>query len=216
VIYGGKYKMTDKTYDKPMKYESADSFQKFTIFDNISPDKRTIKKAAEISLEKEGVSNDDETYETLLKKRVSAFENLSARWFWIERSLMHDTDKLTEQREKHKKEFEEINQVLIESFKLIIYSCKNRLEDLNDGIALKVNGEPYSLRSLILMTSDITLTLKTANEQIRLCYGLSTDNKNIKFDGEVNKKLNVTTNTLDMIKEVDEDLADLYEPNTEY
>ena len=129
---------------------------------------------------------------------------------------MHDTDKLTEQREKHKKEFEEINQVLIESFKLIIYSCKNRLEDLNDGIALKVNGEPYSLRSLILMTSDITLTLKTANEQIRLCYGLSTDNKNIKFDGEVNKKLNVTTNTLDMIKEVDEDLADLYEPNTEY
>lgn len=208
--------MTDKTYDKPMKYESADSFQKFTIFDNISPDKRTIKKAAEISLEKEGVSKSDETYETLLKKRVSAFENLAARWFWIERSLMHDTDKLTEQREKHKKEFEEINQVLIESFKLIIYSCKKRLEDLNDGIALKVNGEPYSLRSLILMTSDITLTLKTANEQIRLCYGLSTDNKNIKFDGEVNKKLNVTTNTLDMIKEVDEDLADLYEPNTEY
>lgn len=208
--------MTDKTYDKPMKYESADSFQKFTIFDNISPDKRTIKKAAEISLEKEGMSNSDETYETLLKKRVSAFENLSARWFWIERSLMHDTDKLTEQREKHKKEFEEINQVLIESFKLIIYSCKNRLEDLNDGIALKVNGEPYSLRSLILMTSDITLTLKTANEQIRLCYGLSTDNKHIAFEGEVNKKLTMTKNTLEKIKEVDEELADLYEPNTEY
>ena len=208
--------MTDKPYDKPMKYESADSFQKFTIYDNISPDKRTIKKAAEISLEKEGMSNSDETYETLLKKRVSAFENLSARWFWIERSIMHDTDKLTEQREKHQKEFEEINQVLIESFKLIIYSCKNRLEDLNDGIALKVNGEPYSLRSLILMTSDITLTLKTANEQIRLCYGLSTDNKHIAFEGEVNKKLTMTKNTLEKIKEVDEELADLYEPNTEY
>lgn len=208
--------MTDKPYDKPMKYESADSFHKFTIFDDISPNERTIEKAAEISLEEEGVTKSDEDYETLLKKRTSSFTNLSARWFWIERSLIHDTDKLTEQRQKHKKEFEDVNQILIDSFKQVIHLCKNRLDALNDDIVLKANGQPYSIMSLIKMTYDITLTLKTANEQIRLCFGLSTDNKHIAFNGEVNKKLTVTKNTIDKIREVDEELADLYEPNTEY
>ena len=218
----GETIMTDKTYNKPMKYESADSFHKFTIFDNISPNERTIERAAEIILAEQGVTKSDQNdetakkYEAELKKLISSLKNLSARWFWIERSLMHDSDKLIEQREKHKQDFDEINGVLIESFKLVIYSCKRRLEDLNEGLITKSNGEEYSPLSLVKMVYDITLTLKTANEQIRLCYGLSTDNKNIKFDGEVNKKLNITTNTFDMIKEVDEALADLYEPNTEY
>lgn len=208
--------MTDKPYNKPMKGESAKSFHKFTIFDNISPNERTIEKTAEIILEQQGVTKNDKNYQTELKKMITSLTNLSTRWFWIERSLMHDSDKLVEERNKHQKEFDEINITLIESFKLVIFSCKQRLEDMNNGLIVKSNGETYSPLSLVKMTYDITLTLKTANEQIRLCFGYSTDNKNIKFDGEVNKKLNVTTNTLDMIKEVDEDLADLYEPNTEY
>lgn len=214
--------MTDKTYDKPMKYESADSFQKFTIYDNLPPNKRTIEKTAKIILAEQGVTKTDQNDETAkkydaeLKKLISSLKNLSARWFWVERSIMHDTDKLTEQREKHQKDFEETNQILIESFRLVIQTCRDRLISLNDEIVLKSNGQPYSIMSLIRMTYDITLTLKTANEQIRLCYGLSTDNKHIAFEGEVNKKLTMTKNTLEKIKEVDEELADLYEPNTEY
>lgn len=210
--------MKKKTYDKPMKGESTKSFKKFKIYDNLPPENRTIEKVAEILLEKEEkVTKSDKNYEPLLKKMITSLTNLSSRWFWVERSLMHDSEKLIEEQNKHKKEFDEVNKTLIECFKLIINSCKKRLIDLNNGLIFKANGEPYSQLSLVKMTYDITLTLKTANEQIRLCFGLSTDNKHVAFEGEVNQKLDVTTtNTLDMIKEVDEELAELYEPNTEH
>ncbi len=36
-------KTIGKTYDKPLKGESAKSFKKYKIYDNLPPDTRTIK-----------------------------------------------------------------------------------------------------------------------------------------------------------------------------
>lgn len=209
-------KTIGKTYDKPLKGESAKSFKKYKIYDNLPPDTRTIKKVAEIIIE-EDVSKSDKNYENRLKKLISSLENLSARWFWEERSLMHDADKLLKEAEKHKQEYKEVNGQLIKCFKMIIDSCEKKLIDVNENTPLKENGEPYSIVTLIKLTYEVAVTLKIANEQIRLCFGLPTDNTKVYHEANVNKNISVgSTNTIDIIREVDEELADLYEPNTEY
>lgn len=207
----------NKTYDKPMKGESAKSFKKFKFYDNLSPDNRSIKKVAEIILEEEGVTKSDTNYENRLKKLISSLTNLSARWFWEERSLMHDADKLLKEAEEHEQEYKEVNGQLISCFKMIIDSCESKLIDINEGIPTKEDGSAYSIVTLIKLTYEIAVTLKIANEQIRLCFGLPTDNTKVYHEGNINKSISVeSTDTLEMIREVDEELADLYEPNTEH
>ena len=206
-----------KTYDKPMKGESAKSFKKYKIYDNLSPNIRSIKKVAEIILENQSVSKSDKNYENRLKKLISSLENLSARWFWEERSLMHDADKLLKEAEEHEQEYKEVNDQLIKCFKMIIDICENKLIDINERSITKEDGSAYSIVTLIKLTYEITVTLKIANEQIRLCFGLPTDNTKVYHEANVNKNISVeSTDTLEMIREVDEELADLYEPNTEH
>ena len=205
-----------KTYDKPMKGESAKSFKKFKIYDNLSPGERTLEKVAEIVLEEEGVKKSDENYNTKLKKLISSLGNLSSRWFWEIRSSLHDSDKLLKEAEKHEKEFKEINETLINCFKMIISSCENRLIKLNEDVPLKQDGTPFGFTTIVKMTYDITLTLQIANAQIRLCFGLPTDNTKVYHEANVMTMNVEPTDTLEMIREVDEELADLYEPNTEH
>ena len=207
----------EKTYDKPMKGESAKSFKKYKIYENLSPDERTIEKVAVIILEKDSVTKSDQNYDTKLKKLISSLKNLSSRWFWEIRSNLHDSDKLLKEAEKHEKEFNEVNETLIQCFKMIISSCENRLVKLNEDVPLKQDGTPFGFTTIVKMTYDITLTLQIANSQIRLCFGLPTDNTKVYHEANVNKNISVeSTDTLEMIREVDEELADLYEPNTEY
>ena len=207
----------EKTYDKPMKGESAKSFKKYKIYESFAPEKRSLKKTAEIILEKEGMSHNDKNYSTKLKRLITSLENLSARWFWEIRSNLYDSDKLLKEAEKHEKEFKEVNETLIKCFKMIITSCENRLVKLNEDVPLKQDGTPFGFTTIVKMTYDITLTLQIANSQIRLCFGLPTDNTKVYHEANVNKNVSVeSTDTLEMIREVDEELADLYEPNTEY
>lgn len=207
----------EKTYDKPMKGESAKSFKKYKIYENLSPDERTIEKVAVIILEKDSVTKSDQNYDTKLKKLISSLKNLSSRWFWEIRSNLHDSDKLLKEAEKHEKEFNEVNETLIQCFKMIISSCEKRLVKLNEDVPLKQNGTPFGVTTIVKMTYDIALTLQIANSQIRLCFGLPTDNTKVYHEANVNKNISVeSTDTLEMIREVDEELADLYEPNTEY
>lgn len=204
-----------KTYDKPMKGESAKSFKKFKIYDNLPPERRSIEQVAELILEEEGVSKSDSDYSTNIKKLISSLHNLSARWFWEIRSSLHDSDKLLKEAEEHEKEFKEVNATLIECFKMIISSCEKRLLTLTNGAPLKNDGNPYGVTTIVKMLYDITLTLKIANEQIRLCFGLPTDNTKVYHEANVRTVAVDSTDTLEMIREVDEELADLYEPNTE-
>ena len=138
-----------------------------------------------------------------------SLEGLSARWFWVERTLISDTKKLIREQEEHDKEFKEVNRDLIDSFKTIISSCNKRLVNLNQEIVLKVNGEPYSLAAIIKMTQDIATTLKIANEQIRLCFGLSTTNDHININAKVKAEADVTVNLLDNVKRKRKELNDL-------
>lgn len=205
-----------KTYDKPMKGESAKSFKKYKIYDNLSPEIRSIRKVAELLLEEEGMSKSDKNYENRLKKLISSLENLSARWFWEERSLMHDSDKLLKEAEEHEQEYKDVNGQLINCFKMIINSCEQKIIDINEGIPTKEDGSEYSIVTIIKLTYEIAVTLKIANEQIRLCFGLPTDNTKVYHEANVKTMTVEPTDTLEMIREVDEELADLYEPNTEY
>ena len=184
--------MLEKTYDKPMKGESSKSFEKFTIYRDLSPDIRSIKKVAEIILDKDGIGKDREEYNLKFKRMEKSLEGLSLRWFWVERTLINDSERLIQEQKEHEREFKEVNRDLIDSFKMVINFSKKRLIDLNEEVVCKANGEKYSPLSLVKMAQDITTTLKTANEQIRLCFGLSTTNDNININANVNSEVELT------------------------
>lgn len=203
-------KETEKTYDKPMKGESSKVFKRFMIYRNLSPDVRTIEKTADIILQDEGMKKSDENYESAHKKMVSSLGNSSSKWFWVARSLMYDNDLLIKEQLEHDKEFKEVNRELIDNFKEIIHYCNKQLNDLNNGVVKKSDGGDYSAMTLSKMVSDIAFTLKTSNEQIRLCFGRSTDNKHVNMDANVNTTV---SGKVDVDVKLDEmmELADLME-----
>lgn len=206
---------TDKPYDKPMKGESSKMFHRFQVFDNLSPEERSIKRTVEI-LNNEKPPKNSKNKKNSQKVTEDAVYKTSKKWFWNERSLLHDADKRISQLEKHKQDFENVTDDLINSFKELVSYCKDLINEIVNN-PLKTTGEPYSLSTKIKMTYEVSITLKVLNEQIRLCYGYSTTNNDVNLKGEVNTHVAIeSTNTLEMIREVDEELADLYEPNTEY
>lgn len=208
-------KKNDKTYDKPMKGESSKMFHRFQVFDSLPPEERSIKRTAEI-LNNEKNPKNSKNKKNSQKISEEALYKTSKKWFWSERSLLHDTDKRISQLEKHKQDFENVTDDLIKSFRDLVDYCKKLIEDIVEN-PLKNTGEPYSLSTKIKMTYEVSITLKVLNEQIRLCYGYSTTNNDVNLNGAINASVAVEpTDTLEMIREVDEELADLYEPNTEH
>ena len=203
----------DKTYDKPMKGESAKMFARFQIYDNLPPHERNLQKVVDIINKNRQKSAKSKTTK---KITYAAVEGSSTKWFWQERSQLHDIDKRLEQLEKDRTNFNKTNKQVIENLRDIINHCNKLIHEIMAN-PLKVNGEPYSLASKIKMLYEITNTLKIANEQTRLCYGYSTTNNDVKLNADINTKIeSKSTNTIEIIREVDKELADLYEPNTEY
>ena len=203
-----------KTYDKPMKGESSKMFHRFQVYDSLPPEDRSIHRVVEI-LNNEPLPKKSKNKKNRKKITEDAIYKSYKKWFWKERSLLHDTDKRISQLEKDKQDFVKVTDDLIDSFKQLADHCKEIIQELIEG-PLKTNGEPYSLSSKIKMIYEVTITLKIINEQIRLCYGYSTTNNDVKINGEITTVEVESTDTLEMIREVDEELADLYEPNTEY
>lgn len=203
-----------KTYDKPMKGESAKMFHRFQVYDNLPPEERSISRVVEI-LNSEKILKNSKNKKNRQKVTSDAIYKTFKKWFWKERSLLHDTDKRISQLEKDKQDFLKVTDELIDSFKQLANHCKDIIQQLIEG-PKKTNGTPYSLSSKIKMMYEVTITLKIINEQIRLCYGYSTTNNDVNLKGEITTVEVEQTDTLEMIREVDEELADLYEPNTEY
>jgi len=185
------FQMVQKTYDKPMKGESAKMFARFQIYLKLAPEERSYRKVAEILNEKsnhknsQNVNNRQKVTEETLRKNAE-------KWCWKIRAELYDADMRIQQMEKDKAEFNAITDEIIQSYKSIVTQCKNMVQEIAEK-PYKTNGEPYSLASKIKMLYELGATLKVANEQVRLAYGYSTTNNDINIDANVNADVGITT-----------------------
>ena len=75
-----------------MKGESSKSFQRFLIYRNLPPEKRTLKKVMEeLCHQKSPKFNQDN------KVTINSLKKNSERWFWVERAELYDHNKLLQE-----------------------------------------------------------------------------------------------------------------------
>ena len=179
--------MVQQTYDKPMKGESAKMFARFQIYIGLAPEERTYKKVTEI------INSDNNRQNKKNSKKISesTIRTNAEKWCWKSRAELHDAQKLLEQLEQDKKDYKNITDEVIQSYKSIVTQCHNIVADIAEN-PYKTNGEPYSLASKIKMLYEVSVTLKTAHEQVRLAYGYSTTNNDIKLDANVSGEVEIT------------------------
>ena len=179
--------MVQETYDKPMKGESAKMFARFQIYVSLAPEERTYRKVTEI------INSDINRQNKKNSKKISesTIRTNAEKWCWKSRAELHDAQKLLEQLEQDKKDYKGITDEVIQSYKSIVHQCHNIVNDIAEN-PYKTNGEPYSLASKIKMLYEVSVTLKTAHEQVRLAYGYSTTNNDIKLDANVSGEVEIT------------------------
>ena len=179
--------MVQQTYDKPMKGESAKMFARFQIYVSLAPEERTYRKVTEI------INSDINRQNKKNSKKISesTIRTNAEKWCWKSRAELHDAQKLLDQLEQDKKEYKGITEEVIQSYKNIVHQCHNIVTDIAEN-PYKTNGEPYSLASKIKMLYEVSVTLKTAHEQVRLAYGYSTTNNDIKLDANVSGEVEIT------------------------
>ena len=182
--------MVQETYDKPMKGESAKMFARFQIYVSLAPEERTYKKVAEILNEK---SSHKSSQNGNSRKKITeeSLRKNAEKWCWKSRAELHDAQKLLDQLKQDKKDYKGITDEVIQSYKNIVHQCHNIVTDIAEN-PYKTNGEPYSLASKIKMLYEVSVTLKTAHEQVRLAYGYSTTNNDIKLDANVSGEVEIT------------------------
>lgn len=182
--------MVQKTYDKPMKGESSKMFARFQIYVSLAPEERTYKETTK-RINEEIIRKNSEDGRNRKIVSEKTIEKTGEKWCWKSRAELHDANKLLEQMERDKADFKNITDEIIESYKSIITQCKMIVTDIAEN-PYKTNGEPYSLASKIKMLYEVSVTLKTAHEQIRLAYGYSTTNNDVNVNANVSGEVEFT------------------------
>ena len=162
-------------------------FARFQIYVSLAPEERTYRKVTEI------INSDINRQNKKNSKKISesTIRTNAEKWCWKSRAELHDAQKLLEQLEQDKKDYKSITDEVIESYKSVVHQCHNIVNDIAEN-PYKTNGEPYSLASKIKMLYEVSVTLKTAHEQVRLAYGYSTTNNDIKLDANVSGEVEIT------------------------
>ena len=182
--------MTKQTHDKPMKGESSKMFARFQIYVGLAPEERSYKKVAEI-INEQHRGKKGNAGKNSQKVALKTIENNAMKWCWKSRAELHDAQKLLEQMQQDKKDYKNITDEIIQSYKSVVHQCHTIVSDIAEN-PYKTNGEPYSLASKIKMLYEVSVTLKTAHEQVRLAYGYSTTNNDIKLDANVSSEVEIT------------------------
>ena len=195
----------EKSWDKPMPGESSKMFNRFIIYRDLPPEKRTLEKAWEKICHKmsHNDSHDNEISFPTIRKN-------SERWFWVERAELHDYHEHLKEVEKNEKDFTKQSQKAKRIFKKIM--------NWADKTIIKIIDSDYALTTQIRMMQDVTNTAAKAHEQFRLACGKSTTNN--YHDNKISGTLDVngmpgqeniheiTQEDLDLILSANDDYED--------
>lgn len=171
---------SEKSYDSKMKGESSKSFQRFLIYRNLPPEKRTLKKVMEELCHQKSQKFDQDN-----KVTINSLKKNSERWFWVERAELYDHNKLLQEIQENESEFKKVSKDFKKLFKKILNFSDELLTRIID------NENDYALSTQIKMLQDMMNTLSKAHEQFRLASGRSTTNNTNYHTGEleVNNKI---------------------------
>lgn len=171
---------SEKSYDSKMKGESSKLFQRFLIYRNLPPEKRTLKKVMEELCHQKSPDSVKDN-----KVTINSLKKNSERWFWVERAELYDHNKLLQEIQENESEFKKVSKDFKKLFKKILNFSDELLTRIID------NENDYALSTQIKMLQDMMNTLSKAHEQFRLASGRSTTNNTNYHTGEleVNNKI---------------------------
>ena len=170
--------MVDKLfYDKKLPRESEQSFQKFLVYRNLPPYKRTLKVAAESIVED---SKD-------VEKTIRSLNQLCTNWHWVERCKLYDADQQLKLVRKRADKFDEFNEIMLDNADGLIKYANNLLGEVIRN-PVKENGERYSLASRIKMANDVSKLLKESNELACNLTGRPHEYKELNVNADVSEK----------------------------
>lgn len=152
-----------KSWDKPMPGESSKMFNRFIIYRDLPPEKRTLEKAwVKIcrQMSENGIQDNEIKFPAIQKN--------SERWFWVERAELYDYHQHLKEVEKNEKDFTKQSQKAKRIFKKIM--------NWADKAIINIIDSDYALTTQIRMMQDVTNTAAKAHEQYRLACGKSTNN----------------------------------------
>ena len=155
---------TEKSWDKPMKGERMKIYNRFVIFRDLPPEKRTYEQV--VKTLKSPPSSPSQPHEPNITEE--AIKKNAQNWFWVERAEFHDYHEHLKEVEKNEKDFTKQSQKAKRIFKKIM--------NWADKTIIKIIDSEYALTTQIKMMQDVTNTAAKSHEQFRLACGKSTTN----------------------------------------
>lgn len=184
---------------EPVSREKQESFNKFLIYRDLPPHDRSLRKTAE-------KINPNAT-EQELKKLITALQNLSSKWCWVERVKIYDADKQLKLLQKREDKFTDLNGVLLDNVEGLIKYANNLLGEVIKQ-PVKEDGKPYSLVTRIKMSKDVSNLLKEAHELLCNLCGRPSTYSSYEFDGLIDVNATVTEDKT--IEELEKEADDYF------
>ena len=183
------------SYDKKLPRETEASFQKFLLYRNLPPYKRSLSEVTKYIVEHS--DNDyDKTYRSL--------NQLCTNWSWVERCKLYDADQQLKLARKRADKFDEFNEIMLTNTEGLIQYANNLLGEVIKN-PVKENGELYSLASRIKMANDVARLLKESNELACNLTGRPSGYKELNVNADVSDR---TVNLFEKMKQKRKELKE--------
>lgn len=177
--------MTPTVTTSKMKGESAKMHHRFEVYNG--PGQRDYRKTADILNEEK--SQNSQNNSPHRKVTPEALRKNAEKWLWKERCAIDDANKILKDAEELDADFREYNKKIIDILKGLIDFLDNKLE------LIYANVDEYATTTQINILSNAMNILDKAIYNYRLSCGRSTDNTELKHQGEVNISGNVSNET---------------------
>lgn len=164
---------------KALPRETNESFNKFLIYRDLKPHERSIRKVCEILSTGE-----------FDNRQFKALQKLSAKWCWVERAKIYDSDQQLKLVKKRETYFDDMSNVLLDNVEGLIKYANNLLGEVIKN-PTKNDGEPYSLNSRIKMTKDVSSLLRESHELLCNLCGRPSTYSSYEFDGLIDVNASV-------------------------
>ncbi len=164
-----------------MKGESDKVHHRFEVFNG--PGERDYKKTADILNEEKSQRSQNKTPQRKITEE--ALRKNAERWLWNERCSLDDANKILKDAEELDENFRKTNKKIIQLLEELIDFLADKLQ------SIYINADNYATSTQMNVLSNAMNILDKAIYNYRLSCGRSTDNKELKHQGELELSGNV-------------------------
>ena len=159
-----------------MKGESEKMHHRFQVYNG--PGERDYQKTADILNEEKSRNSQNES--PIRKITPEALRKNAQTWFWNERCSLDDAKKILKDAEELDEDFRVYNKKIINILKELLDFLEEKLS------AIYRNDDDYATSTQMNVLANAMNILDKAVYNYRLACGRSTDNKELRHQGELN------------------------------